>query len=285
VKPVYPLLSGPPHPLAQALCDTLHGLVARRRAECCGGAPTSTVISECLRNVTGAIALGSVELSQEGVESCKAASERELAGCDWVTPLTGASPLPKECDGLLRGKLAKGAKCRSSLECAAPLHCAGLGPTAAGVCAPPLDEGICGGSIDVLSSYARQLGAERDHPECTGLCVMHHCRPLVKVGEACSTGPQCGENAVCQGGRCVPGAPGKVAGEPCPDGRCAGDLSCVEGACVARKREGETCRSAAECRGSCEKGDAGAGGTCIKRCIPYLSAPFSSAFPRKTGRP
>jgi hypothetical protein len=120
-----------------------------------------------------ALRSGAVKVSAEDADRCAQAMARSLEGCGWAS---GLLPPPAEaCEGIVRGTLAEGAACRSSLECVAGLSCAGVGPTDAGRCAKPRAQGVCGAGVDALAVHARQTRLEAEHPECAGSCVRGRC--------------------------------------------------------------------------------------------------------------
>lgn len=298
VKPVYPLLTGPPDPLAERYCDALYGIGARRRAACCGGNVGSSLARECTRNLSGAVQLKAVTLDPADIDRCIAAVERSLDGCDWVAPLAASSPAPSACDGVVKGVLGAGATCRSSMECAAGLRCHDVGPTAVGRCGAPREAGPCGGSVDALTTYVRDEGVDRAHPECTGVCNKRRCEAFVKVGGDCTSTLQCGPDAVCangspgsaEGGRgsvgkCSAGRPAAAQGDACRDGHCPVGLRCEAGTCQSPRGEGQPCRADDECRGSCVKAAGAEAGTCTKSCGPtYLPGRPIAAAPSKKPR-
>jgi hypothetical protein len=245
IRPVYPLDAGLPEPLAERLCAALQETPVKRRAACCSTAPGVLVTSECVRMLSAAIHFGALTVAPADVDACVAALDRTFTGCDWVGP--NAPQPPAECQGLIHGTLADGAKCRSSLECKDGLRCQGVGPTDTGTCASPRDDGSgCGASVDALATYARQNGYEAQHPECKGFCDRHRCAPAAALGAACRIDVQCGPGHACVGGKCASAVGGA---RPPP-----------------RKPAGEGCTSDAECTGGCLR-EGGAGrGTCGMKC-------------------
>lgn len=291
IKPVYPPLTGPPHPLAKKLCDALHGLPARRRAECCSKPPSPGVESECLRNLTGALASGAVAADEAAIDRCAQAVAADLQGCDWVAPFPFTPSTPAACQGLLKGSRPAGAACRSALECEGELHCAGVGPTSVGRCAPPREAGPCGPSVDALVGYTRQTDADKAHPQCKGICDRNRCSAPLKEGDACVYNEACGPGHHCGDGRCKKGDAGKEK-EPCLGTRCAPGTRCDRGTCVAPKKENEACDRDEQCRGFCVKkagdGPDAAKGTCAPRCeafLPINAAASARLLPRLPLRP
>jgi hypothetical protein len=260
VKPVYP--DAPPNPLAARLCSALHETQENRRRECCsidaGTSSAADVGTLCTRNLSAAIALKTVEIASTDVDACSAALARTFGGCDWVGPLPPA--MPAECQGVIKGKLASGQKCRSTLECASGQACHGVGPTSVGRCGVPFGDGQgCGGSSDVLVTFARQDAAELTHPECSsGLCLRGRCSSHLKTGDACASSEQCESGAQCRAGKCT--ATLAKAGE-----RCSSAAPCEKGfVCQPssrcgpeRKAAGATCKSDLECQGGCNRGTCG----------------------------
>jgi hypothetical protein len=262
VRSVYPLDAGPPDPLVVRLCEALHDLPEKRRAACCDKSPSIVFTSECTRTLTGALRSNALTLDPGAVDRCAAAMDKVHEGCEWVGPLPPEPP--PECEGILRGTLAAGARCRSSLECTLGLRCQGSGPTSPGVCRPPHKDGeSCGASVDALASFTKQTHFDALHPECTGYCDHLRCAPLVAMGGACHFGAQCAD-AGCAAGKCAPHVLAK-AGEACPTDECEDGARCLKGSCVAKKPSGSVCTTDFECMGACIKGDAGTR-TCGRRC-------------------
>lgn len=162
---------------ALRLCKTLHELPQDRRAACEHSTPGVLFTGECARTLSASLASGSLTLADLDVDACAAAMLRELAGCAW-TGAPGPEP-PSACEGILHGLLLEGSPCRSSLECADGLRCHGVGPTRAGRCGAPHDEGsACGTSVDALAAYVRQDHYEEHHRECSGSCNRRRCAPM-----------------------------------------------------------------------------------------------------------
>ena len=253
VRPVYPVDDQPPDPLAVRLCTAIHDLAAKRKAECCKGPAAPTLASECARTLSSAMRARSVTVDEAAVTACEQAMASAHAGCEWVGPLSPA--FPSACEGVVRGTIGTGVKCRSSMECDDGLRCRGVGPTDPGTCGPPLPDGArCSITVDTLVSYTRQdAWVEVTHPECGGWCTRRACRPAVMVGEACKVTAECARGARCAGGKCVAG--GEAAeGEPCSADECAEGLRCLQNRCRRPKPAGETCKAPFECQGGCVAG-------------------------------
>jgi hypothetical protein len=250
-----------PDPRAASLCQALHGLPEERRVACCGGTSGRVLLDECTRLTSLALSAGDMDLDARRTAACLDDQKAAFAGCGWIGP--SAPPLPDVCQGLTVGKLERGAKCRSSLECRDGLRCRGLGPTQAGVCdAPGAATTACDLGADPLAVYLLQ--DSRNHPECAGTCVRRTCVAAVPVGEACTFGAQCGSDAHCAAGRCAPGRSARD-GEACTVGACEPRSVCHEGTCVRRKTEGGRCATDDECLGACLHPDGGPG-VCGMRC-------------------
>jgi hypothetical protein len=262
VQSVYPLDSGAPDPLAQRLCAALHDLPEQRRAECCSKKPGVVFTGECVRMLTAAIHFKAVSLDAGDVDRCSAAMSEAYGGCEWVGPWPPETPAA--CAGIVHGVLATGARCRSSLECSEGLHCHGAGPTSAGVCGMPRDEGqACGTAVDSLATYTKQERTQRAHPACKGYCDHSRCAAPIPIGGACKSDDQCAD-ASCGSRTCAPHHTAKL-GEPCPTGECEPGARCLDGTCISRRPSGSTCTSAFECLGDCLKSDGGRG-VCGPRC-------------------
>jgi hypothetical protein len=262
VVPVYPHEVAADEPLAVRLCEALHDLAARRRADCCRRAPGTSLAAECARVLSAALRNKAVRLDAAELKACRDALDRELTGCDWVGPLP--PPLPVACDGIVRGLLPAQAPCRSSLECARELRCRGAGPTSPGVCEPARAEGACELATDTLAAYTRQDRVDELHPECLGFCDRHGCGPVLALGAACVFSPSCGRGHRCAGGRCVDGGRGKEH-DACTGADCEPGLRCVKARCLRPATTG-TCTSDFECRGGCVKAPGATTGVCGARC-------------------
>lgn len=281
VEPVYPVeANAPPVPLAEKLCNALTTLPEKRRAECCKAKPSIVITVECTRQLSAALRHHAIALEEKDVDACIAAFDKTLEGCDWVGPFPPGPPAA--CQGIFKGKLAAGQKCRSSLECVGELRCKDLGPTTPGKCGPAGtgEETSCGGTVDSLATYARQNDVDTRHPECKDRCIKHKCQKAVDEGGACLISSDCQEGMQClpaagplqKNGqaprKCVAGKAPSKEGEPCPGDLCEGALQCIRGKCTTKKAGGETCTDDFECRGGClrDGGGGGAKGTCGPRC-------------------
>jgi hypothetical protein len=280
IEPVYPVeTNAPPVPIAQKLCDALTTLPEKKRAACCKTSPGVVLATECTRQLGAALRHNALTVDDKDVDACIAAFDKTLDGCDWVGPFPPGPPTA--CQGIFKGKLAAGQKCRSSLECAGDLRCKDLGPTTVGKCglAGTGEETSCGGTVDSLATYTRQNDVDRRHPECKERCIKHKCQTPIGEGGACLISSDCTDGLQClpaTGGvaqkngqpsrKCVAGMAPAKEGEPCPGGACEGSLQCIHGKCAARKAGGEACTDDFECRGGCLKSDGGTKGTCGPRC-------------------
>lgn len=279
VRPVYPPLTGPVDPRVERLCDALHTLPAKRRGECCSFKPQDVLKGECIRNLSGALKSNAISLADADIAACEQAFKETLTGCDWVSPTQILGPTPPACERVLKGTLASGASCRSSLECGEKLFCFGAGPTSAGRCGPPKSDGFCTQPVDPLATYVRSDLFEQDHPQCTGYCGQRRCRPFVAMGGACKLASECGPSAHCAAGHCAAGPSGQV-GMECLGNGCASGLRCAHGTCQAPLKEGAACDFDDQCRGTCVKPPGADKGTCSAQCDglakPYKPTPVRS---------
>lgn len=270
IRPVYPVTKDPPDPLAMRFCEAIHELPANRKAECCKGGHSTRLTSECSRVLSFALREKSISLDPADVDKCAEAMAKATEGCGWVTPLR--AKLPAACDGIIKGVVAEGSRCRASLECAEGLRCFGSGTTAAGTCRRPLGRGgPCSHSVDTLASYTGQASSEVRHPECAGYCARRWCADIVPLGGACSASVECGPLRHCIDKKCVEG-PLPEAGKPCRGGLCAEGTRCVEGQCAPLGKEGDACERDADCASGCEKPAGQAKGRCAIKCWPSLDA-------------
>lgn len=263
VRPVYDVSpSDPPEPHALRLCKALSEVQEEKRAACCKIAPRMVLTDECSRMLGAAIRAKAVTLADADIDACISGLQKRYDGCDWVGPFPPGPPA--ECTALVKGTLADGARCRSSLECAGTSHCAGLTPTRAGKCAPPAPDGAsCGGTVDPLVGFARQT-TEQSHPDCQSRCIEHKCGAPKKDGATCAITAECEDGSQCIAKKCAKAAPAKV-GQACPGGLCEAPAECIQGTCSVKKAAGETCAADFECKGGCLKSDAGKG-ACGPRC-------------------
>lgn len=286
VRPVYE--DGPVDPLAKRLCEILQDVPERRKAECCGGKPMTVVTEQCTRNLSAALRAKAVTLDAADVDKCGKAIDEAYAGCDWTGPIQ--PELSRACEGIVKGTLGAGARCRSSLECTGDLHCAGAGPTQAGKCAKPGKDGdACRLATDALAAFTRQdVFVDRAHPECAGYCGRRTCASYAKQGEPCDNEKRCAKGLSCVDGKCGPHAAPKEGGA-CKGLFCGEGLMCIFGKCMRThvKKPGEACVHPAECIvGGCAPSDGGesrCGGVCgitlPERARPTL--PQKDAAPAK----
>jgi hypothetical protein len=268
--------------LARRLCDALHTLPAQRRKECCPQASEISLAEVCTSELTAALKRGSVTLDAEAIGRCEAATARRLEGCDWVTPVQ--PPLPEECSALIRGRLAAGTACVSSLECADGLFCRGAASVRAGVCAPPAPaRAPCAVPFDNLASFARGQDDPR-HRDCEGRCFKGQCYPPALVGQECISTAFCQTGLSCVGGRCREKQPLPRVGEACAKttGCSAGAYCADEGVCALLKGVGEPCSGSFECRAfGCLKPEGAATGVCADPCL--VAPPGGSQAPLASG--
>lgn len=259
VKPVYPPLAGAASPLAQKLCTALQDLPHARRAACCSAQKGLVFTDLCTQTLSSALQGGALSLDPARVDACAAAQARAYDGCGWVGQWS--VPLPAECANLFQGLRKSGAPCRSSLECADGLRCAGVGPTQAGRCGPPRGDGEgCLGSVDALAVYTQQ-DLEQHHRECAGYCGHRRCEPVLARGASCVMSRACAAGLHCDGDHCVSGAEARE-GERCVGDSCAAGLRCVADVCRTPRPEGAACKDDRECSGGCIP----ATHTCGPRC-------------------
>lgn len=204
---------------AEQVCHLLQAGPAERRAACCGGSGAGHLGAQCVHVLSEALAAGRVAIDDAALRRCEDVWPSAWAGCDWVTP---GQPLPPdECRALTRGLVPAGGACRSSLECAAPLHCDGGTPTVAGRCTPPLPEGAaCRAPSDNLASLAFARDLEHTHPTCAGACSLasHRCeraqpeqaeaQASAGTSRAAAPGAACRTDFDCQRGGCSAGVCG-----------------------------------------------------------------------------
>lgn len=264
IKPVYPALTGPAHPLATRVCKALHRRRAERKAECCKTAPQIDMTDECVKMLTTALNDGAVSTTEAEVSSCEAGAESTFSGCSWVKPI--ATPAVTACENLLHGSRTKGKVCRSSIECVDGLYCRGVGPTSAGVCDDPKVTGqTCNTGVDPLQIQTSQRTTQ--HRECAGVCGRRKCIDQVAKGGSCHATSECSEGLLCLRGTCADVKAPKV-GEPCLVHLCADGARCDKGRCVALKKDGDSCESHSECLSSCRKPAGARSGVCGDMCPP-----------------
>ncbi len=236
----------------------------KRRATCCKHPPGILLTSECTRMLSAALAAKALALSEASVDRCLGALAKTYEGCDWVGPFPPETPA--ECHGLFEGKLPKGTRCRSSLECEGELRCHGIGPTTTGKCGEGKPDGeSCGGSTDPLAGYTRQSRLDVTHRECKSQCIQHRCGVPKADGTPCSTSAECKPGSQCLAKKCTVSPPAKL-GAPCPGGVCEGTAECILGKCAQRKAAGEACTADFECIAGCLRPDGGTRGKCGMRC-------------------
>ncbi len=268
IKSIYPD-NVAPNPLAVTLCNALHALPARRKAECCETKAGLNLTDQCVKMLSAGVADGALTLDKPGVATCIAEAAKRHEGCEWVG-LTLPAP-PASCRTVFVGKRTAGQSCRSTLECADNQFCRGVGPTQLGACGPQKAEGaICGAGVDPLASFTR-IRDDQLPTECDGFCDKNRCRPWRDAGAQCKATVHCKRPLLCKSGVCAAGGPQKI-GQPCTGGGCVEGARCHQSVCIRPKPSGATCTSHFECLGACY------GGTCDKMCRPItpIAPPTSS---------
>jgi hypothetical protein len=194
------------------------------------------LFDECVRVLGAALQKESVELDPRAVTRCRESVEQSFAGCDWVTP---SQPLPPAaCQGLLKGRVAEGGQCRSSLECVAPLHCSERAADEPGRCRAPQAIGApCASGADPLAAYLLERDVPRTHPRCAEFCsaLSQRCEALPALASACVASIHCAPGQRCIHERCA-NAPKPARAQA--GATCASDLDCSTGGC-ARDGEGQ----------------------------------------------
>jgi hypothetical protein len=169
---IYPRVPVAIDAATDALCGAFQDLPRERRAQCAGQTPGVSLASECKRMLATSIQSGAIALEPAATERCLAASRERYRDCGF-TQAQALAPLAA-CASLWHGTLARGATCRSSLECQRGLHCRGVGPLDTGTCATPEAAGTrCGLGMDPLAAYVPHDDAE--HAECAADCERGRC--------------------------------------------------------------------------------------------------------------
>lgn len=228
---------------ARDLCEALHVTPGRRVGECCGRAPPRYLFDECVGALGDALRTHSVRIDAQAVARCSESVRHSLAGCDWVTP---SQPLPPAtCQGAVHGRVREGGRCRSSVECVVPLHCADAKGGEPGRCRPPQAIGAaCVPGPDVLAAYLLERDVTRAHPLCADFCsaLSQRCEARPALGSACVSSAQCEKGLRCVAGRC---AESPHAARTAVEGLCSTDLECEAGGCSrgsdGQKRCGMKC--------------------------------------------
>jgi hypothetical protein len=221
---------------ARQLCEALHVTPGRRVGACCGRPAPRYLFDECVRVLGDSLQTQSVQLDAQAVARCSRGAGQSFAGCDWVTP---SQPLPPAaCQGLVRGRVREGGRCRSSLECAAPLHCRDAKGGEPGRCRAPQATGAsCVGGPDLLAAYLLERDVSRAHPLCADFCspLSQRCAAKPAAGSACVSSVQCGPGQRCVAGQC---AEGEQPARAAAGALCSTDLACAAGGC-SRAADGQ----------------------------------------------
>jgi hypothetical protein len=257
--------------LARRLCDALHALPTARQAQCCRASPLPSLAGVCAETLSASLRQGAVSLDAARVDRCATEAARQLEGCGWVAPVL--PDLTQACQGVVRGRLAAGAACRSSLECPERHFCKGLAPGRPGACAPRGPARTrCEVPSDPLAAFTRAVD-DPAHAVCDGVCVKGQCAPLAPAGGACQTAAQCAPGLGCLAGRCETGDLPAI-GEACAgQAGCQAGAYCEGGRCRRLKDAGETCALPFECRAlECAKAPGAPAGTCGDPCRAAAAA-------------
>jgi hypothetical protein len=272
-----------PDPSAVRLCEALHRVPAERVAECCGGSSAGrSMTDDCVKLLSTSLAQGSIRIAPASIDACVAASRSSLENCAWVTP--SLPPPPAACKGIIEGRLAESARCRSHLECKPGLHC-----DLNGICsaAEPIGS-VCGRGVDTLASLTRQYDVETAHRTCAEHCslVAHKCEPVPVVGTRCFANVGCASGQLCIEGACAVATAGQD-GEACAGTTCAVGLRCDKGKCRPKAAPGELCANDFECAiGGCTSSSAEGPRKCGTTCshaadLPAILKKLAAAAPAK----
>lgn len=242
--------AGRPSAAVRRLCRLLHTYPRERRATCCETTAKFSLQPECEKRLHAFVTDGSIAVPEATVDRCAASLKRTLSGCDWLGPIW--EPVPRDCLGVLQGRLQAGAECRSHLSCPDGMHCAGLSTTQAGRCRRPRSVGqACDLGPDELATVLRQDDLEARHPPCEGgYCRLGRCAAFNSVDQPCGAKNGCGPDARCVEGLCTAGALGQL-GDRCEVASCADGLRCARGRCQKPRGPGERCATDDECFGTC----------------------------------
>jgi hypothetical protein len=252
-RPIFPsTLSGKKDPQAAAYCEAVHGLPESRRAACCQSPMGIVLTDDCVRVLSYSVRSGALVIDERSTAECKQKVEQQLASCDFIGPFP--PQLPEACEGVLRGTLTAGGRCRSSLECQGTLRCVGVGPTSLGTCHKPREDGApCGLAVDPLAAFTRGERLVEKHSECSGFCGRRHiCESVLPRGATCVMREQCGKAGRCVKGHCVDGGIAKL-GEPCGGSDCAAGLRCFQHRCIDPGSAGASCSTDFDCLGGCNR--------------------------------
>ncbi len=221
---------------AREVCQALHVTPGRRVGACCGRPPPRYLFDECVRVLGDALRIQTVRIDAQAVARCSRSVEQAFAGCDWVTP---SQPLPPAaCQGIVQGRVREGGRCRSALECAAPLHCRDAKAGEPGRCRAPQATGsTCVSGPDALAAYLLERDVSRAHPLCADFCspLSQRCESKPVAGSTCVSSVQCAPGQRCVAGQCAqsPQPAGTAAGASCST-----DLECAAGGC-SRASDGQ----------------------------------------------
>ena len=196
-------------------CTSLLTAEAKVASQCVGGAETlwaaqlgnASVCSE----ISAAVAAGRATFDSTQAASCLSA----VAAVNCATFATGGTE-PAACSGALKGTVAGGGTCNSTLDCASPDVCVGVGVngSCSGTCKAPIAaDATCGTPTPCVAGY-----------ECTGTPAT-----CTAIPPAATAGQPCLYDSAT-----MMAAPGCQAGLAC-------DLTTFE--CVTPVVEGKTCET------------------------------------------
>jgi hypothetical protein len=227
----------------KALAPTISAFCAAARS-CCTKQNVPATLADCeaqfpMNNETVAsLASGAAKLDMTALGTCLAAYEKAATTCD-------ENPVLSACRGVVIGTRAENASCTNGSECARD-----PGPNTCLITEQNGTVGVCKKVPHAKSGDACTFTC-RPGEDCTfttygagettvALCFEDDglycdytaepeavCRPLVALGDACSSDDQCGYLSYCQ----VTCKKRGVEGEPCAP--CISSLTCVDNECVS----------------------------------------------------
>jgi hypothetical protein len=220
-------------------------MAGKNPAQCYGNDAAAQQVKEsmCEEVLGGAISQGHATVDPAKLAACEHAVVAAIATLDNQRGLGDLADRFAECRDVAVGKLAAGAECLGTMECAPGLTCMQM------KCATRGAEGAkCQPLIELTLSAAKDTcepGLYCDLAEGT-------CRKSIAAGGACKISGDCAAPLRCRDDKCVAATRSKHDG-PCDDDHdCpTGDVCSLGGHCEAPRADGAECLTNGQCAHRC----------------------------------
>jgi hypothetical protein len=246
-----PAAAGPAVDIAAFCAATMAG---KNPAQCYGKDRRSERLKTnfCIDVLATPLRAGKVTVDPAKLAACEQAVLPAVATLSNQRSVTTLAERFPACRGVFTGKLAAGAECIGTMECAPGLVCNAM------KCETPGGDGDkCRPVIELTMAVVESSCASGLH------CSLEDyvCMPKVAKGAACVLTEECQDGLSCRDSKCVPAGPAKHdegcdEATDCP----AGDFCNLSHRCETLRADGEKCLLDSQCQHQCvDDGDSVSG--------------------------